>query len=425
MLYVTNLLSKVYEFVKIRAMTVGNSSTPVRISAFYAASFVSFGVHLPFFPLLMAGRGLDAAEIAFVTTVPIVLRITTASFAGSFADLIGDRRRALLLYCGIAFLGVLAIGPAQSFAALVAASALLAVAWNGVLPVSDAIATNAVRRGEAVYGRMRVWGSLSFVATNLVAGRIVAAGGPETVWWLLVAAFGLQLLAVAVLPDERAGNEARGRREGMIAGLRAVANDRRLMAILIGIGILQASHAMLYGFSSLHWARLGFGGDWIGVLWAIGVIGEIALFTFSGAVLERVSARALVLGGAVGAVVRWCLFPFVGADPALWVGVQLLHAASFAAVHLGTMALITRAVADHRAATAQGVCVSLTGVAMSAATIASGPLYGAFGGTAFLAMAATAALGAGIFAVASLGEMRRDGAQPQSAGLGGKTRDPS
>lgn len=419
MLYEANLRPKVYEFVKIRAIAMVSSSTSMRISAFFAASFVSYGIHLPFFPVLLASRGQDEAAVAIILALPIVLRVTTASALGAAADRFGDRRRALVVYSGLVVLGFAALGPAGSFWSLAAATAATAFAWNGILPVTDAMATSAVRRGLGVYGRMRVWGSAAFVAGNLAGGVVAARFGAEAIWWFVMASFALQFAVAFLLPDDRALREtAAGAREATRVALAGLLGDRRLMATLVGSAVLQASHAMLYGFSSLYWASLGFSGDAIGLLWATGVIGEIALFTFSGRVLGRLTPRRLLMLGAAAAVVRWTVFPLLPAALPAWMAVQLLHAATFAAAHLGIMHIVTHRVAERRAATAQGLMVSINGGAMALSTLASGLLYRAWGGGGFAGMAVVAALGGVILAIATA-------PQPHSAGGGGKTSEPS
>ncbi len=58
---------------------------------------------------------------------------------------------------------------------------------------------------------------------------------------------------------------------------------------------------------------------------------------------------------------------------------QLLHALSFGASHLGAMMLIARIVPAGQGATAQGYLAIAMGAAMAAATGLSGLLFGAFG----------------------------------------------
>lgn len=403
-----------------------SSSTPFLISAFYAASFVPIGVHLPFYPVLLAARGQDAAAIAVITTLPIVLRVTTASALGAFADRLGDRRLALVVYCAATLAGALLIGAVGGFWGLLIATLVMSAPWNGILPVTDALATGAVRRGEAVYGRMRVWGSISFVVVNLAAGWVAGRHGADGIWLFLVVGMAVQFAAAFLLPRDRAeGSEARAQGPGMLAAMRELAGDRVLMAVLVGVALMQGSHAMLYGFSSIHWASLGFSGDEIGALWALGVIGEIALFAASGKVLSHVSPRMLVAIGGIGGTVRWALFPLLDGTFWPWIFLQTLHAASFAAIHLGVMTVIARRVEDGRAATVQGMMVSGNGFTMALATLASGPLYQHFGGGAFAAMSVLAAVG-GFVLVRATGAARRVSApsaereaQPQSAGTGG------
>ena len=73
---------------------------------------------------------------------------------------------------------------------------------------------------------------------------------------------------------------------------------------------------------------------------------------------------------------------------------QVLHAATYGASHLGAIHFIARAVPTEAAGTAQALYATVAaGVMMGAATMASGSLYAVFGGRAYLAMAALGAVG--------------------------------
>ena len=368
-------------------------STGTRVSALFASSFVALGVQLPFFPVLLAHRGLSETEIALLVATPMILRVTTVSALGAIADRVGDRRRVLIAFAGAALAGCLLLGPAEGFWPLLAATAAMALFWNGMLPVTDALATSVARRGEGVYGRMRLWGSIAFVVGNLAAGWLVGRHGGAAVYPLLLVAFVLQFAVTPLAPGGGGPAEASEVRAPMWAGLAELVRDRRLMTILSGVALVQSSHAMLYGFASLYWASIGFSGGEIGALWAVAVVGEVILFAAADRAIARVGARGLLFIGAGGAVVRWCLFPLLGGSGIAWTTLQLAHAASFAATHLGTMHVVTHAVGDRRAATLQGLTVTLSGLAMATSTILSGRLYAAFGGVGFLAMAVAAGLG--------------------------------
>src|SRR5258708_18331339 len=106
----------------------------------------------------------------------------------------------------------------------------------------------------------------------------------------------------------------------------------RFLAIMAAGSLIQASHAVYYGFSTLDWTRHGFDGKTIGMLWALGVVAEIVLFACATRLPPAIGPIALMLIGAAGAVVRWIATAF---DPplALLAPLHLLHAISFGATH--------------------------------------------------------------------------------------------
>ena len=75
---------------------------------------------------------------------------------------------------------------------------------------------------------------------------------------------------------------------------------------------------------------------------------------------------------------------------------QLLHAFSFGATHLGSMQLLARRAPARQFATAQGDFATMLALVMAGGMAFSGVLYADLGDRAFAAMALAAALG-GVF----------------------------
>jgi PPP family 3-phenylpropionic acid transporter len=162
--------------------------------------------------------------------------------------------------------------------------------------------------------------------------------------------------------------------------------------VIIGGSLIQSSHAVYYAFSALAWHARGLDGSAIAALWALGVVAEIVLFALQSRLPRALTPNALLMLGALGATLRWsvmALDPPVAALPFL----QLLHAASFGATHLGAVTFIARHAPPGQAASAQGYYAIAQGAAMAAATGVSGWLFGAFGSAAYGAMALAAIAG--------------------------------
>src|SRR2546421_4577620 len=112
---------------------------------------------------------------------------------------------------------------------------------------------------------------------------------------------------------------------------------RGFIPVAVAASLVQASHAVYYGFSTLAWTASGLSGLAVGSLWALGVVAEIVLFAVSGRL--RLRPASLLGIGAAGAAVRWSL---MASDPplALVPLLQCLHGLSFGATFLGAVQFV-------------------------------------------------------------------------------------
>jgi PPP family 3-phenylpropionic acid transporter len=256
-----------------------------------------------------------------------------------------------------------------------------------------------VRRFGHDYGKIRLWGSVVFIIASFAGGWLLGAYDTRVVMSAMIAA---AFLGFAISPaTPRLGRPRRAVNQNQLASpstWKLMANSR-FMLVTAGCGLVQATHAMIYGFGSIHWEALGYSGNVIGLFWAIGVFAEIVLFQFSAQILRRISPLQLAIIGGVACVIRWTLFPV---EPGLagFIGLQALHGLSFGATHLGLMHFYNGAVPEERMGSAQAAGFVTGAIAMGAFGLASGPLYEAFGVNAFLAMAVAGAAGLALLLMA-------------------------
>ena len=166
------------------------------------------------------------------------------------------------------------------------------------------------------------------------------------------------------------------------------------VAFVVSASLIQASHAVYYGFGTIHWQSLGIGDDVIGFLWATGVIAEVALFLYSKRLMGLSGPVLLIVAGGAGAALRWTL---TALEPGIgWLFlVQGVHALTFGATHLGTMHLIARMAPRNIHASVQGIYAAFaSGIVMALALFASGLLYAEYAAAAYFAMALLGAAGA-------------------------------
>jgi PPP family 3-phenylpropionic acid transporter len=232
---------------------------------------------------------------------------------------------------------------------------------------------------------------------SLGAGVIIGKVGPEAVLPLLVGGTALLVLCAHLLPREFGGR--RSSAPTLLRGLKLtdavdLVRAPLFLWFLLAASLIQASHALYYSFGTLNWRAQGIPDGAIGMLWSVGVVAEVVLFAMSGRVIAMCGTARLLMLAGLAATLRW---GFLALDPPLWPTalLQTLHAMSFGAAHLAAIHFLTHAVPEDRAATAQGVYAAIVaGLVLSTVTIASGPLYRAFAGGAYAAMAVLALIGA-------------------------------
>jgi len=80
--------------------------------------------------------------------------------------------------------------------------------------------------------------------------------------------------------------------------------------------------------------------DWIGGLWALGVIAEVIIFLFMHRLVPRFGLRRLLLFSLVLATLRWVLTGLFPENLSLMLFAQCLHAATFGVYHAAAIQLI-------------------------------------------------------------------------------------
>lgn len=372
-----------------------------RLAAFYAAFFIVAGIGQPFLPIWMSAKGLDPATIGVVLAAPMLLRVLIIPFATRQADRRDALRGAIVVAACVAVVGYALMGVSVGAGEILMAYVLASLGLAPLMPLAETYAFKGLTARGKAYGPVRLWGSATYILGNLVAGYatdIIPAR--HIVWMVVVASFATVLASYALVPISTAApvtNEPAQPRPSLL-------RDPTFIAVLAAASLIQASHAVFYGFSAVQWRGAGLDGTVIAALWGLGVAAEIVLFALSGRLPPFFAPTVLLALGALGATLRWIGMAF---DPPVWAlpWLQMLHALSFGATHLGALGFVARHAPPGQAATAQGYLAIALGLAMAAAMGISGVLYEAFGSLAYAAMALAAVAGG---ACAMLAHRTRD-----------------
>jgi MFS transporter, PPP family, 3-phenylpropionic acid transporter len=362
----------------------------LRLAIFYIAVFFIIGCYMPYLPVWLKARGLGDGQLALIYALPLIMRPAFTPAISYAVDHYGHPRLILKLLAWGTFLAAVALSFTNSFIAIFTVFFILAVFWMAILPLTEAIALAGMHAGHSDYGRVRLWGSISFIVMTVAGGAIVAAWGPTAALVLFIGAAASVVVAAQWLPNPDTHKLATD--DAPLPALRfadflQLVRARELWLLFAATSAVQAAHSVYYVFGTLHWEAIHISPIIIGLLWAVGVIAEITLFAHAGRIVQHIGAVQLILIAGAAGILRWTVTAF---DPPLAVlfVIQTLHGLTYGAAHIGTIQFLQQAVPRQLSASAQGLYASVPlGVAMGLISLVTGSLHRSLDGYAYLVMA--------------------------------------
>jgi len=300
-----------------------------RLSNLYFWFFALLGGMLPYWSLYLEGRGFSYLQIASLMATIQLTKIVAPSVWGHLGDRTGQRVRLVrfgTITGSLCFAGVF-LEP--GFTGLLLVMLAFTFFWNAVLPLYEVITLQVLGSQRSQYGKIRVWGSVGFVAAVALIGVLLEWVDIRYLPMLLGPLFVGIAVSAWLLPVEKIVRKQKSPR----GSLKAILTHPAVIAFFVMNFLLQVAHGSYYTFFSIHLQLHDYGKLAIGLLWSLGVIAEIVLFMVMHRLGARFSVRHIVLGALLLSLLRWLLIAEMASVLPVLIFAQLLHAASYGALH--------------------------------------------------------------------------------------------
>jgi PPP family 3-phenylpropionic acid transporter len=372
---------------------------PGRAAAAYVAYFVAIGAWFPYVPVFYESLGFDLATIGLLAAAAAATSLVAGPAWGTIADTWDRSGRALpaaAILAAAAGAGLWLAGAAVAGNTSVAAVALVlagvvavSASMGGVGPQLDARAVASVGGDRVGYGRLRAWGSLSFIVTAALAGRLLDATGPAGLFAVFVPALIATAAVTAALharrpaadPERGAGIERSGgatataprapavRDRGVRArtvravpfgpGVAELLREPELRSFLLAMFVCWSALNATNAFLSIDLVALGAPANLVGLAWAVSAALEVPIMWAFPALARRFGPRRLLVVAPIVLGLR-SLGCALAPTPELLVAVTLLQGVGFALAFVGGVAHVARLAPSRLGATAQGLFGSAT-----------------------------------------------------------------
>lgn len=314
-------------------------------AALSAGYFAHIGFFNPYLPLWLQQLGYGVWAIGLLTALQSATRVFAPWLWASLSDRHGDPLRWLRWCASAALLLTLGLWWPPWPGWLPVVLLLLFTHTSGMMPLSEAALAHAVSQhggfDAARYGRIRLWGSLGFLVTVLLAGYVFERTGMGSFPLWASATLALVLLAVWRLPP-LAPRHLDAAQEWAAPALRQVLRRPSVRWFFGALYGHVLAHVLIYIFFSLYLDGLGYGKGTIGALWAVAVVVEIGWFFTQGRWLPRFSDGQWLLVAALLTALRMAATAWGAHELAWLVAAQVVHAITFAAHHTVCIGWINR-----------------------------------------------------------------------------------
>ena len=306
-----------------------------RLASFYFAYFLMLGGIAPFFSLYLNKLGFSGVQIGILLALMPLARVVAPPAWAWLADHQGSRRSLVRITTAAAAVSCAGFLFAKSFAALFVVIVFLNVFWCAALPLVEATTMAHLKGRLGDYGRIRVWGSVSFVLSVVALGQILDRTGILWLPVMLLVLFTVNAMAAWILPVDRA-HAHHEEHAPLVETLRRP----EVLALFAACFLMAAAHGPYNTFYSIHLVEHGYSKSAVGWMWALSVLAEIMVFLLMPRLLRRFSIPAIMSFSLGCAVVRFLIVGWFTQYVVLTALAQTMHAATFGAHHAAALAAI-------------------------------------------------------------------------------------
>jgi PPP family 3-phenylpropionic acid transporter len=219
------------------------------------------------------------------------------------------------------------------------------------------------------YGRIRVWGSMSFILIVIVLGRLLDLYSIELILVLILVGSVLQSFVAFNIPQISITKQ-----ESFGSNAKALLKPRVILFLFCGFLMLM-SHGAYYGFFSIHLETLGYPKAFIGTTWALASSAEILVMMKSDKIFGRFSLENVLAFSFGVAALRWGILYFAQ-SPALILFAQVFHSVTYGTFHMASILYIDHLTPDKTKTLGQAVNNAVQyGLGLMAGFFFNGYLY--------------------------------------------------
>ena len=291
------------------------------------------GIFLPYFNLYCYHIGFNGFQIGVLSALRSALMVLFPILWSVLADRFETRRSIYILCNCISAVIWFFFLHTVDFWAFLIITIVYGIFYSPIISFLEAFTMDLLGRQKKSYGRIRAWGSISFILMVMLFGKLIDMYSIKIILGFILAGSIIQALVAINIPQIKTTKNKNP------APDKTVLINRGMGAFLFCAFLMLVSHGTYYGFFSIHLSNSGYGNVLIGTTWAIASVAEILVMIKSNIIFKKFSIENVLATSFFVAFLRWLMLFFTESIFIIIVS-QMLHAITYGTFHMASILYI-------------------------------------------------------------------------------------
>jgi PPP family 3-phenylpropionic acid transporter len=307
-----------------------------KLSAGYFWYFAILGLIVPFLPVFLDAKNFSSIEIGEILAIITATKIIGPTLWAFAADKSGQQLTIIRLGSLLALLSFSLLFWLEGYWPLTFCLAIFSLFWTAILPQLEVLTLNSIRHSNKIYARIRLWGSIGFIALAVLAGDLIERFSENAFTYLGLFVLSALLISTLKMKSLRKASSSVQKTSPMSD---KIFNRAFVLFFFAGM-MLQMSFGPYYGFFALYLRELNYPGFAVGGFIAIAVLAEIIIFIYASFFFRHFSLKTLLAISLLLTAFRWFIMGSFADSAWLLAVTQCLHAFSFGLYHSASIGFL-------------------------------------------------------------------------------------
>ena len=312
------------------------SSLFIKSSSLYFWYYAILGLIVPFLAVYLDYLQFSSLQIGEILAIFTATKVVGPTIWALLADKSGKQLPIIRLGALLSLVFFTCLLFVDAYWPVTFSLALFSLFWTAILPQMEVMTLTAVRRSAKIYARIRLWGSIGFIAAAVIGGEAISQFSPEIFTYFGLAILALLYWSTLMLKQPYMASSK------LVAQSPIMAKFLQLSFVIFFVAglLLQISFGPYNGFFALFLRDLNYPGYAVGLFIGIGVVAEIIIFIYAGKLFRYFSVSSLLIFSIFITAIRWFLVAVYGANGWILALTQVSHAAGYGIYHNASMQFI-------------------------------------------------------------------------------------